>query len=235
VLLGGPREIGDYLRSLYCRGGAREFDFQYFSDLYQRPLTLDSCSPRDVPDAEERTVPLGRHFGGCRVGFDLGASDRKACALVDGEVVYSEEVPWDPRHATDPEYHYREIMDSIRRAASALPRLDAVGGSAAGVYVQNRVRSASLFRGIPQSLFEKEVAGLFLRIRDELGVPLQVMNDGEVTALAGSISLGKNPVLGIAMGSSQAAGYVNAAGALTGWLNELAFRSCRLPGRWPGG
>src|SRR5438128_12297827 len=41
--------------------------------------------------------------------------------------------------------------------------------------------------------------------------------------MAGSMSLGENPVLGIAMGSSEAAGYVNAAGNITGWLNELAF------------
>jgi predicted NBD/HSP70 family sugar kinase len=64
---------------------------------------------------------------------------------------------------------------------------------------------------------------MFLRIRDELGVPLEVVNDGEVTALAGSMSLGENPVLGVALGSSQAAGYVNHEGNITGWLNELAF------------
>jgi predicted NBD/HSP70 family sugar kinase len=37
------------------------------------------------------------------------------------------------------------------------------------------------------------------------------------------MSLGENPVLGIALGSSQAAGYVNQEGNITGWLNELAF------------
>jgi predicted NBD/HSP70 family sugar kinase len=37
------------------------------------------------------------------------------------------------------------------------------------------------------------------------------------------MSLDDNAVLGIAMGSSEAAGYVNAEGAITGWLNELAF------------
>jgi predicted NBD/HSP70 family sugar kinase len=114
-------------------------------------------------------------------------------------------------------------MDSIRRAAAHLPRLDAVGGSAAGVYVNNRVRVGSLYRGVPRDLFESKIAGLFERIGAELGVPLDVVNDGEVTALAGSMSIGDNPVLGIAMGSSQAAGYVNEQGNITGWLNELAF------------
>jgi predicted NBD/HSP70 family sugar kinase len=130
---------------------------------------------------------------------------------------------WDPRHATDPQYHYQGVLDSIRSAASKMPRLDAVGGSAAGVYINHRARVASLYRGVSKQEFEASIAGMFLRIRDELGVPLEVVNDGEVTALAGSMSLGENPVLGVALGSSLAAGYVDAAGNITGWLNELAF------------
>jgi len=52
---------------------------------------------------------------------------------------------------------------------------------------------------------------------------MEVVNDGEVTALAGSMSLKENPVLGIALGSSLAAGYANHEGNITSWLNELAF------------
>jgi predicted NBD/HSP70 family sugar kinase len=50
-----------------------------------------------------------------------------------------------------------------------------------------------------------------------------VVNDGEVTALAGSMAIGRNAELGLAMGSSQAAGYVTPDGNITSWLNELAF------------
>ena len=103
-----------------------------------------------------------------------------------------------------------------------MPRLDAIGGSSAGVIVDNRPMVASLFRGIPADRFG-EIREMFLRIRDEFGVPLEVVNDGDVTALAGAMSLDDNAVLGIAMGSSEAAGYVNPDGAITGWLNELAF------------
>jgi len=223
VHVGGPSEIARHLGQQYSDTGARRFDAQFMSNLYERPFTIAGCRPDDVVPARESAAALGRHLDGCRVGFDLGASDRKASAVIDGQVVYSEEVPWSPRNAADPEYHFEHIMDSIRRAASKMPRLDAVGGSAAGIYINNRARDASLFRGIPRDIFEQKVSGLFLRIRDELGVPLEVINDGDVTALAGSMSLGKNPVLGIAMGSSEAAGYVDAAGSLTGWLNELAF------------
>ena len=81
---------------------------------------------------------------------------------------------------------------------------------------------ASLFRGVPAERFA-EVRSLFLRLRDEFGVPLEVINDGDVTALAGAMSLEDNAVLGIAMGSSEAAGYVNPAGQILPWLSELAF------------
>jgi predicted NBD/HSP70 family sugar kinase len=49
------------------------------------------------------------------------------------------------------------------------------------------------------------------------------MNDGDVTALAGALSLGSRGMLGIAMGSSQAAGFMDRQGRIPGWLNELAF------------
>jgi len=223
LYVGGPVEIADHLRAVYSPTGARAFDYDFMSSVYERPFTIVHMSPDAVPDSRETTSPLGRHLNGCRVGFDLGASDRKSSAVIDGEAVFSVEVPWDPRNQSDPTYHYEGIMDSIERARAHLPRLDAVGGSAAGVYIGNRVRVASLFRGVPKEVFEERVAGMFIEIGKQLGVPLVVVNDGEVTALAGSMSLEDNPVLGIAMGSSQAAGYVTPEGNITGWLNELAF------------
>jgi predicted NBD/HSP70 family sugar kinase len=142
--------------------------------------------------------------------------------VIDGKAVYSEEIVWEPRKQTDPEYHYREIMTALNTAASKMPRVDAIGGSSAGIYIDNVPKVASLFRGIPDERFH-EISSLFTRIRDELGVPLEVINDGDVTALAGSMSLGDNGVLGIAMGSSEATGYVDLEGNIKGWLNELAF------------
>lgn len=223
LYVGGPLEIAEHLRSVYSPQGARAFDYEFMSSVYERPFTVVHLRPEDVPDTKETTSPLGRHLDGCRVGFDLGASDRKSSAVIDGEPVFSVEVPWDPRNQSDPKYHFDGVMDSIERASAHLPRLDAVGGSAAGVYIGNRVRVASLFRGVPKEIFEERVAGMFIEIGRQLGVPLVVVNDGEVTALAGSMSLEDNPVLGIAMGSSQAAGYVTPEGNITGWLNELAF------------
>jgi predicted NBD/HSP70 family sugar kinase len=161
---------------------------------------------------------------GCRIGFDLGGSDRKVAAVVDGKVVFSEETAWDPYFQPDPQYHYDGIMDSLKKAAAHLPRVDAIGGSAAGIYLGNRVKVASLFRGVAPEVFQRRVRNLFLDLRRAWNdVPFEVINDGEVTALAGSMSLGRNRILGISLGTSTAGGYVNAEGNLTSWLNELAF------------
>lgn len=223
IYIGGPRSIGEYLKETYSPTGERKFDVHFMGgQVYEKPFEVIPCDPSEIPPAREAGMPLGRNLGGNRVGFDLGASDRKVSAVIDGKVVYSEEVIWEPRKHADPEYHYREIMAAIRTAAEKMPRVDAVGGSSAGILIKNRPMVASLFRSIPPKRFH-EVKNLFLRIRSELGVPLEVINDGDVTALAGSMSLEENGVLGIAMGSSEATGYVDANGHILGWLNELAF------------
>ncbi len=224
VYIGGPRSIGEHIRRTYAPDGPRAFDYHFMGErIYQRPFIVEICDPDDVPPEHESEKALGRHLDGCRIGFDLGASDLKVSAVIDGEPVFSTEIVWEPRQQSDPQYHYEKILSALQLAASKLPRVDAIGGSSAGVYVDNRPMVASLFRGIPAERYG-EVRELFVRIRQAMGgVPLEVINDGEVTALAGSMSLEDNAVLGVAMGSSQAAGYVTPSGRLTDWLNELAF------------
>lgn len=223
IFVGGPPAVGAHLQGCYSPGGARSFDARFMGEqVYERPFRVIACSPEEVSAACESGMALGRHLDGCRIGFDLGASDRKVSAVINGQVVYSEETVWEPRNQANPDYHYREIMAALHAAASHLPRIDAIGGSSAGIYINNRPMVASLFREIPPDRFH-EIRNLFLRIRSELGVPLEVINDGDVTALAGSMSLEDNGVLGIAMGSSEAAGYVDIHGNILGWLNELSF------------
>ena len=224
IVVAGSDELAKGLAAIYAPGGARAFDAACMGRIYESPLTVNSVPYDDAPEAAEPLNGLGRHSGGCRIGFDLGASDRKCAAVIDGELVFSEEVPWNPSAVADPAWHRAEIDDSIRRAAAHLPRIDAIGGSAAGVYIKNRVRLASLFRSVPAERFEQEAAPIFERIREDWGgVPFAVVNDGEAAALAASIQLGRNGVLGVSFGSSMAGGYVNPAGFITGRLNELAF------------
>ena len=211
------------LQAHYRDTPAGQFDSNFVGErVFDHPLTI--VRTPDLPPERSVTKPLGRHLNGNRIGFDLGGSDRKVAAVVDGRVVFSDETVWDPYHKPDPHYHFDGIMDSLRKAAAHLPRVDAIGGSAAGVYVNNRVRGGSLFRGVAQDLFDAHVRNMFLDLRKAWnGVPLEVVNDGEVTALAGSMSLGENAILGIALGTSTAAGYVTPEGNITSWLNELAF------------
>jgi predicted NBD/HSP70 family sugar kinase len=224
ITIGGPKEVGEHIRDTYSPTGARAFDEDFMGETtYERPFEVVITDADRVPPAKEVSVPLGRHLEGARIGFDLGASDRKVAAVLDGESIFSEEVVWEPRNQEDPRYHFEEIMAGLKSAAEKLPRVDAIGGSSAGVIINNRPMIASLFRGVPREIFDAKVKPIFLKIAKEWGVPFEVANDGDVTALAGSMSLEDNAVLGIAMGSSEAAGYVNEQGNITGWLNELAF------------
>ena len=224
LTIGGPSELGKYFMEAYSKTGTRAFDADLMGRIYERPFTVVSLDPDMIAPENEPSVKKGGHLNGCRIGFDAGASDRKVAAVIDGKAVYSEEVIWHPKDQKDPQYHFDGIMSSMKAAAAHMPRVDAIGVSSAGVYVNNRIMVASLFRGVPADLFEKRVKGLFLEIQQAWnGIPLVVVNDGDVTALAGSMNLQEGAVLGIAMGSSEAAGYVSPAGTLTDWLSELAF------------
>ena len=223
IIIGGPKEIAEHIKKLYSQKGKRFFDANFMSNIYGKPFSIVACNAEQVVPVKEKSIPLNRQLKGCRIGFDLGASDRKVSAVIDGKVVFSEEVAWNPSVQTNPNYHYHEIMSMLHHAAARMPRIDAIGGSSAGIYINNRVMVASIFRGISSDLFEKRVKNIFLDIQKEWDVPFKVINDGEVTALAGSMSLKVNAVLGIAMGSSEAGGYVDRKGNITTQLNELAF------------
>lgn len=223
VFMGGPRSIGDQIRRVYSDSGKRHFDFHFIGDqVYEQTFRVEICQPSEVPPTNEGGEAIGRHLEGQRIGFDLGASDRKVSAVVDGKVIFSEEKIWNPSAQCDPAYHYNEIMDSLKTAAAKLERIDAIGGSSAGIYIDNRPMVASLFRSIPADRLP-EIRNMFLRISQELNVRLVVINDGDVAALAGSMSLEDNGILGIALGSSEAAGFVDMHGHILGWLNELSF------------
>ena len=223
VYVSGDESIYQTLKAAYAPGGARAFDADFMAGVYEKPFEVVLCN--SVPEEKGTSQAVGRHLGGCRIGFDAGGSDRKVSAVIDGEPVFSEEVVWFPKTNADPDYHYNGIVAALKTAAKKMPRVDAVGVSSAGVYVDNRTMVASLFLQVPKDKFEEKVKDIYIRaVKDTFGnVPLVVCNDGDVTALAGAMGLGENNVLGIAMGTSEAVGFVDTHGNITGWLNELAF------------
>ena len=223
VTICGCAETAEKLRSIYCAGGERDFDFNFEFDVFERPFELVLCEERDFPRENEQARSVGGHLKGCRIGFDAGGSDRKVSAVIDGVSVYSEEVVWFPKQSADPTYQYNGIVESFRTAASKMPRVDAIGVSSAGVFVGNSPMVSSLFLKVPRERRE-EVKSIYDRAAKEIGdVPIVVANDGDVTALAGAMSLSSGAVMGIAMGTSEAAGYVTPEGKIPGWFNELAF------------
>jgi predicted NBD/HSP70 family sugar kinase len=241
LYVAGPKAIADYLKHTYSANGERAFDSDFWGRLIcNRPFTVVHCNANELPAAKLAAgKKIERQWTGWRIGFDLGASDRKVAAVKDGKLalrsdgtpVISEELVWDPKDQTNPQWHFQQINEILELARSRILEVDsravieAIGGSAAGVYVDNVVRMASLFRGIqPRDRFERDIAPLFKRLKEHWGnIPFRVENDGDVTALAGAIALNDSAVLGLAMGSSLAAGYVDGQGQIRGWANELAF------------
>jgi predicted NBD/HSP70 family sugar kinase len=223
IYVAGDRDVYETLAKTYSADGARAFDWDFMAGIFEQPFQVVWCD--QVPESKDAPKAMGGHLEGCRIGFDAGGSDRKVSAVIDGETVFSEEVVWLPKINPDPDYHYDGIVSALKAAAAHMPRVDAVGVSSAGIYINDRTMSASLFLKVPKDLYEEKVKNIFIRaITDTFGdVPYAVANDGDVSALAGTMSLNDYNVLGIAMGTSEAVGYVDNEGRVTGWLNELAF------------
>ena len=210
VYLCGDDAVAKQMQDAYRAGGKRDFEIVVSDETH-------------FPAAHEQTKKAGGHTNGCRIGFDAGGSDRKVSAVVDGKTVYSEEVVWHPKTSEDPQYQYDGIVAAFKTAASKMPRVDGIGVSSAGVFIGNAPMVSSIFLKVPRSRRE-EVKTIFDRAAKEIGdVPIVVANDGDVSALAGSMSLGAGCVMGLAMGTSEAVGYVNADCNLLGWFSELAF------------
>ena len=225
IIIAGSDVVGEKIKEAYTYGGLRDFDVRFMERVYEETFVVESVAYENAPADKSAASPIGRHLDGCRIGFDAGGSDRKVSAVIDGKSVYSEEVVWFPKTNSDPEYHYNGILEAMKTAASHMPRVDAIGVSSAGVYIDNRIMVASLFLKVSDEDFERKVKNMYIDVAKEIGenIPIEVANDGDVTALAGAMDLDDDSVLGVAMGTSEAGGYVDPEGNITGWLNELAF------------
>ena len=229
IYVAGSKSVYEYLKQAYTMEGLRAFDVNFMSGVYEKPFEVVWLNENEIPEQKNASIRVGGYLDGCRIGFDAGGSDRKVSAVVNGEVVYSEEVVWNPKVTEDPTYHYNEILTAMKTAASKMPTVDAIGVSSAGVYVDNKIMVASLFIKVDKEKHGDYVKNMYINVAKEMSkeygkeIPLEVANDGDVTALAGAIDLEDNGVLGIAMGTSEAVGYINAQGGVNGWLSELAF------------
>ena len=229
VYIAGSHVVYNNIKKYYSEGGLRDFDYHFMSTVFERPMEVIECTYENIPQEKASSLSVGGHLGGRRIGFDVGGSDIKVSAVKDGEVLSSEEIVWLPKLNEDINYHYEYFYNAMKSAIDKLGGdVDAIGISTAGVIVENKPMVSSIFIKVPKENFEL-VKGAYIntvkRLEKELGhpIPFEVANDGDVTALAGALDLKDNCVLGIAMGTSEAVGYVDKNGNLPGWFSELAF------------
>ena len=233
VMICGDDDMAAVIREAYSENGSRAFDKGFMERVYETEFVVEALPYDKKPAAFQRAESVGRHTNGGRIGFDAGGSDRKVSAVIDGEAVYSEEVVWFPKTISNPDYHFEGIMAALSTAAAKIMehggRVEGIGVSSAGVYIDNKCMVASLFLKVSDEDFDKKVKNIYLRAAEQLSnqlgyeIPVVVANDGDVSALAGAMGLGENGIMGIAMGTSEAVGYVDLDGNICGWLNELAF------------
>ena len=86
----GPEPLVTRLAAHYRETPTGRFDAHLVAErMFDHPLAV--VHTRGLPPGHSPSKPLGRHLEGCRIGFDLGGSDRKAPRSIDGKVVFSEE------------------------------------------------------------------------------------------------------------------------------------------------
>jgi len=226
--LAGPAKVVNALKAAFSIGGQYEFEAKSMPNVNGTPdavFEVKIVDAKDLPANKDTPQTCGKDASGCRLAFDLGKSDIKTVAVQDGKVIYSKETEWDVTNP-DPDYHYKAIMDALKIAKDTLPRVDCIGGSATGtVSGANEATWCDIFPNVPPDVYKKKVVDIFIRMAKDIAgdVPLKVINDGEVTALAAVQKIGKGNVLGISMGSSEGGGFANADGNLMGWINELCY------------
>jgi len=228
LMLAGPPKICEAIKADYSVGGAYDFEAKSMPNVCGTPdkaFEVSIVEASALPPHKDTPQTCGRDASGCRLAFDLGKSDIKVVAIKDNEVLYSKETEWDVTNP-DPQYHFDAIVAAMKLGKEALPKIDAIGGSATGtVGGNNEATWCDIFPCVPPDVYKEKVVDIFNRIAAELapGVPLKVINDGEVTALAAVQKIHAGNVMGISMGSSEGGGYANGDGNLMGWINELCY------------
>jgi len=231
--LAGPAKICELLKANFSKGGTYEFEAATMpkcNGTADVVFEVTIVGAGDLPENKDTPQECGKDANGCRLAFDLGKSDIKTVCIKDGEVLDSAETEWDVTNP-DPDYHFDAIVDAMRKCverakAKGFGEIQAVGGSATGtVSPNNEATWCDIFPNVPPDVYKAKVVDIFKRIVKEVAgdVPMKVINDGEVTALAAVQKIKKGNVMGISMGSSEGGGYTNADGNLMGWINELCY------------
>jgi len=225
----GPPKQCEALKKLFSVTGRYAFEVKTMPKVCGTPDVPFEVRIVSKPDelavSKDQPIVCGKDASGCRLAFDLGKSDIKTVAVRDNQVIESSETEWDVTNP-DPQYHWDAILKAMKATAAKLPYVEAIGGSATGtVGANNEAHWCDIFPNVPPDVYKEKVTHIFNRLAKEFGenVPIRVINDGEVTALAAIMKIGAGNVLGISMGSSEGGGYANKDGNLMGWISEFCY------------
>lgn len=239
ISIDGPKYLFDYIHEQYRTDGARDFDVTFFSDVFGKKFDVEALNTEKQtnPNADidmkihssskAADISPSRVKKSLRIGLDLGGSTLKLTMLEGENILCQTENMWTPKTEQTPDYHFHKIVDAIRNALAITQKsakeIECIGFSSAGIVLQNRIITGSLFRCIPSCLKAKSLE-LFENISKEFGcIPYSVVNDGEISALAAKTKQKNCSVLGLTLGTSLGCGYLDENGKLTNHINELAF------------
>lgn len=230
IYFAGPHLLYESLKEIFSPTGKRAFDIAFMEKIFQTNFEFLECDSKQIP--QEKSIDS--HFDSIvyqkRIGLDLGGTHIKICALFDDQIVYSQVIPWSPKTYINPHAHEEKILHAIQDALPYLQNdVDALGISSAGIFMDNQVRVSALFMKVDEQKYASFLPNLFLTIQNKLEkivnhpIHMKIANDGDVTALSGAKRLQKERLLGLSLGTSEAASFIHHKGQLMGWLHELSF------------
>lgn len=166
------------------------------------PLSdAENPAQTDLPASLRGLIAEAAHGG--IVGLDVGGSDIKLAAALDGRLLYTEEYDWNPAASPTAEGITQPILDLLRAARSRLEaaggQLDAVGLSFPDIVMGDRIVGGETpktkgMRENPALDYEQEFAKLRELKREILalcapGGRCRICNDGSMAAFTAAAEL----------------------------------------------
>lgn len=211
IYLSGDSRIIEYIKDVYSHSGSRKFDVEFMEEIYQRPFEIKEGKIKALKLSRKISMGEGE---GKRIGLDLGGTSIKYSVVEDGNDIFSGVLKWNPTQMNNSLYHTQMLKKAYGICEEKIGKAQSLGISTAGIIADNKVRVSSLFR----NTYDKDYSGFY-----QLNENYIIINDGDAAVLGSMQEGGKTGVLGIAIGTSEAGGYVDETGSVTGYLNELAF------------
>lgn len=219
LLKGNHKTIASFLLSVKEDGELTK-TFHEMENIFRRSFLIEETD-QDFKDRFQ-DVGIDGSFQGYRIGLDLGGSDRKTVASYNGNVLFQDETPWSPKTEEDSSYHYKGILDSLKKAKSHLKRVDSIGISSAGIIDGNRMEQATLFWKV-KDLDREGISSFFSDFMEKEfpDVRYRILNDGDVAAYSGAYLFHKEKILGLTFGTSLGSGYMEDMHSSLGFIIEL--------------